>query len=69
MYIYMYVHRYEYTHKTHKTAMHALQQKTAHEPLSHNTTSYMNIHALFYLVRVFGLDLPDVPPLRRRQQP
>jgi hypothetical protein len=36
--------------------MNASRQKTAHKTLSHNTTTYVNIHVLFYLVGVFSLD-------------
>ena len=36
--------------------MNLSRQKTAHETLSHNTTTYVNIHVLFYLVGVFSLD-------------
>jgi hypothetical protein len=36
--------------------MHESQQKTAHEPLPHNTTTSMNMHVLFDLVGVCSLD-------------
>ncbi len=36
--------------------MHESQQKTAHETLSPNTTTSMNIHVLFDLVGVCSLD-------------
>jgi hypothetical protein len=42
-------------HNTH-TEMNVSRQKTAHENLSHNTASSVNIHVLFCLVDVLSFD-------------
>jgi hypothetical protein len=56
IYIYIYIHMCSIRTKHKHRAMTVSQQKTAHETSSHNTNSCMHIHALVYLVPVFGLD-------------